>query len=199
MHLHSSRIFLFEVGLYDSPWLSATDPKRLDVLWACLESLRSYFEVFLAFQEDKFFSLPYSLWGQLAHSLLITSRLSLLGVQGLNGILIENELQFCVVMDKVKYKLQIANAFAEATWLAGNRDGLINGVLEKLERIRKWFQEYTASEGHVPDLTGSDRPDGDGSGSGGAGTGREEDRQGSAWIDDAFWEELMSDYPPLTN
>jgi hypothetical protein len=190
MHVHSARMFLYEVGLYDEPWQIAATQKRLDMLWACSEAIISFFDVFLALAEESFFSFPYAIWGQMQDALLITSRLSILNVQGWAHGLVNENLQLPAILSRITEKLEKANALAKADWLTGESDGLIGNVLEKIDRIRRWFEEYVASERAVPGpITnqGGERA-----------AGRDQgDVQAAAWIDDIFWEELIAECQPL--
>lgn len=190
MHLHSARMLLYEVGLYDEPWQIAATQKRLDVLWACSEAIISFFDVFLALPEESFFSFPYAIWGQMQNALLITSRLSILNVQGWAHGLVNENLQLLAILSRITEKLEKANTLAKAGWLAGNSDGLIGNVLDKIARIRRWFEDYVASERAVPGPImneGAERVVG----------GDQGNVQETAWIDDIFWEELMAECQPL--
>ena len=146
MHLHTARIFLYEVGLYEMPWADTAGGERLNALLACSSHLRAFFETFFKFPGEAFLVLPYSLWGQLAHALLITSRLCLLDYQGWSDEFIDEEMRICAVLDRCKYKLEDANHFARQGWLFNSGDLIIDKVQMKFGWMKRWYEEYTLSK-----------------------------------------------------
>lgn len=146
MHLHTARIFLYEVGLYESPWVDTASRERVNALLTCSVHLKAFFATFFKFPGEAFLVLPYSLWGQLAHALLITSRLCLLEHQAWSDEFMDEDVRICAVLDRCKYKLEDANHFARQGWLINSGDLIIDKIQMKFTWMKRWYEEYTLSK-----------------------------------------------------
>lgn len=179
MHLHTARIFLYEVSLYDSPWQGTSSRDRLDALLTCSQHLASFFDTFFLFPDEAFLVLPYSLWGQLSHALLVASRLCLLDFDGWGSQFVHNDVRLPDLLDKVILKLEQANTVAQRVWLGDKDDAILERVISKFKWVREWWQENGVP--HARNTSGE------------ASVAEETDQMGM-FVDGRFWEEIMADY-----
>jgi hypothetical protein len=81
MHYHSVEISLYEIGLYQSSSPQSTSNlgfQRLEILYMCLQSTKSFFEAFLVVPPTKYSEISFTAFAQLVHSLAVLHKLSLL-------------------------------------------------------------------------------------------------------------------------
>lgn len=187
MHLITARVFLYEVSLYDAPWEGTTTRKRLDGLWSCVDSLRSYFEVFCSCSVESYVFLPYALWGQLSHALLTLSRVCLVDIDGWDRSLIEEDMHFPVAISRIMERLQSCQRYAKANWLGDVDDLILGRVLRKFEWAKSWY------EGHVGEDTSGEKQ-----------TISNQDMVSdnfgdlnTMFMDSRFWEEIIAEYEAL--
>lgn len=72
---------------------------RVDMLHACLVACRSYFDIFLAFLPDSFFSIPMSTFGQMTLDLASFFKLALLEAPGWDLRHVRRELDVSLLPD----------------------------------------------------------------------------------------------------
>lgn len=179
MHLHTARIFLYEVSLYDTPWQGTTTRDRLDALFTCSKHLSSFFETFFLFPDEAFFVLPYSLWGQLSHALLTSSRLCLLVYQGWSIEFVDESVRLLPVLQQVLDKLERATATGQKAWLGDKSDLILEKVHAKLKWVVEWWQDST----NTTAMTTPARDD----------LAFVNSKEANIFTDGRFWEEMMAD------
>lgn len=184
MHLHTARIFLYEVSLYETPWQGAPARTRLDALRTCSNLIAAFFETFFLFPDEAFLILPYAIWAQLSHALLITSRLCLLDYKLWSTEFMDEEVRFCAVLDRVLAKVHRANNGAKRAWLGDKDDAILGRVISKLKWIKTWFENFT-----VPSFQ-----DGNGEQMYDLEAGADPEAMAGVFIDSRFWDEIMSEF-----
>lgn len=194
MQHHAANIFVYEIGLYSPLWKDSLDitlSHRTSIMWSCLQATESFFQSFLAVSPHHIMTLPYSIWAQLAHALLILSRLSLLQVKGWDNDLVKQEVSFCTILDQITEKLECIVPLSPA-----GHDSRFVRTCVKLRLIKRWFQEQNPVETEVS--TGSmQSPDKTSPGGHTYSDMLQADLTNNR-LDGDFWEELMNDFPPLT-
>ena len=78
-HLYSTELSVNEIVFSQVPTVTNfLDLKQLKCLYACVESIRSWFEVFLGIPPANYIGFPFSIFSQLVHCLTTLFRLSTL-------------------------------------------------------------------------------------------------------------------------
>ena len=189
MHLMTARVFLYEVSLYDAPWEGTTTRKRLDGLWSCVDSLKSYFDIFCSCCVESYVFLPYALWGQLSHALLTLSRVCLVDIEGWDRSLIEEAMHFSAVISRVMERLQSCQRFAKVNWLGETDDSVLGRVVTKFGWVRAWYEDHVgegeAYSGSKQTSICQDTASGDFG------------DLNTMFMENKFWEEIMAEYEAL--
>jgi hypothetical protein len=83
MHYHSVEIRLYEIGLSEPPH-NTNNPsfRRLDILYACLLSTKSFLEAYFMIPSTSYRNLSFVTWVLLSNTLAILCRLLLVDVEG---------------------------------------------------------------------------------------------------------------------
>lgn len=144
MHLHTARIFLYELSLYDSPWVDTTSGKRLEALMTCSMLLKEFFEALFKFPGEAFLLLPYSLWAQLSHAMLVGSRICVIKYPGWDNEFLDIGVQFDQLVEQTRARVEQANQYAKDEWLGGTEDMIMSKVILKLGWMKSWFDEYAS-------------------------------------------------------
>lgn len=197
MHLSTARIFLYEVSLYDAAW-DDSPHQRIDALWSCVESLRSFFSTFRSIRKDSYITMPYTVWGQLSHALLTCSRVTLVEFDGWDASQLDDDVGFLATLDVLTERFVAAQNHAKRLWLGKADDTILNRVITRFTWVRSWFEKYTAERHAMPRSTRcTETTD--------AVTPRNRDSvpavtddiQGVPLMDGRFWESILEDWQAM--
>jgi hypothetical protein len=88
---------------------------RLEMLFSCLESTRSFFDTFLSLQSTVYPIVPYTFWTQFGHALVILSMLSLYhsGKGDWDQDYVNSTIDFYETVDMLSKKFEQARLSAE--------------------------------------------------------------------------------------
>ncbi|XWX01571.1 hypothetical protein V2A60_009599 [Cordyceps javanica] len=140
--------------------------------------------------DESYVTIPYTLWGQLSHALLTSSRVYLLDIAGWDKALIDSDKKFLPTLDAVIERLAASQNYAKANWLGETDDSILARIISKFGWMRKWFEEHTGEESttetNAAAFANSDV----------AKSGMQE-IQNSIFMDSRFWEEIMTEYQTL--
>lgn len=75
--------------------------QRLDAMWRCVESVRSYFELYLAIPPQDFLLLPFNVFGQSVQASVTLLRLATLEVEGWDLAALREELSYSSVIGEI--------------------------------------------------------------------------------------------------
>ena len=104
MHYYHVEESLYEVGLSRNPVVSdcySHDFHRLEMLHACLQSTKMFFETFFNIPECRYTCFSIASWTQVTHSMLILQMLSTFEHPDWNLAYVRNTIDFMEVMDKM--------------------------------------------------------------------------------------------------
>ncbi|KAJ3474316.1 hypothetical protein NLG97_g9899 [Lecanicillium saksenae] len=187
MNIHTANIFLYEVSLYDAPWEGTILQQRLDGLWSCVEALHAFFRTFCAMPAASYIILPYSIWGQLSHALLLLSRVCIVEIDGWDKSLIGDDKKFLFTLDNVMARLYASHSFAKTNWLGQTEDAILQRVISKFGWMRKWFVEHTGEKTDSTAVAAGPMENGFLADCG-------QEFQENIFMDSRFWEEIMAEY-----
>ncbi|KAL5333384.1 hypothetical protein BJX70DRAFT_381181 [Aspergillus crustosus] len=103
-HIHSTTLAINELALTDTPILSITDPsdfQRLNSLHACLDAIKSWFNVFFSISPAAYTHLPFSIISQLMHCLGTLYRLSTLDDPAWDTANVRKSVDVLLILDQV--------------------------------------------------------------------------------------------------
>ncbi|GAD92710.1 hypothetical protein ANI_1_718024 [Paecilomyces variotii No. 5] len=115
MNYYALETFLYEVALnekMDTVRYGQFPMARMDILLSCLESAKTCFDTFSSFPPSSYFHLPYPLWSQLGHAIIVLSKLSLFNGEGWDHEYVRSQLDFCEVLNTFDRKLEEAREYS---------------------------------------------------------------------------------------
>ncbi|KAJ9297657.1 transcriptional regulator family: Fungal Specific TF [Paecilomyces variotii] len=92
---------------------------RLEILLSCLESTKACFDTFHSFSPSSYFHLPYPLWSQLGHAIIVLSKLSLFNGEGWDQEYVRSQMDFFEVLSTFGQKLEEAREYSRSISQAG--------------------------------------------------------------------------------
>ncbi|KAJ9260815.1 transcriptional regulator family: Fungal Specific TF [Paecilomyces variotii] len=118
MNYYALETFLYAVALNER--MSAVrygnfPMARLEILLSCLESTKACFDTFHSFSPSSYFYLPYPLWSQLGHAIIVLSKLSLFNGEGWDQEYVRSQMDFFEVLSTFDQKLEEAREYSRST------------------------------------------------------------------------------------
>lgn len=101
---------------------------RLQMLSACLESIKQCLDAFYSIPDARLFDTPYTTLTFLGHVLVVLSKLSLLQTKDWDPAYAQSVLNFAESMDKLTQKVKDAKALAESAMKRDNKNSLLQTV-----------------------------------------------------------------------
>lgn len=148
--------------------------------------MHDFFQTFYAMADASYITIPYSLWGQLSHALLTSSRICLIEIDGWDKALIDEDKKFLPILRAVMERLDVSQKIAKANWLGEADDAILERVSSKFGWMRKWFEEHTGeksvrtTEAAMPqNVTVPENS---------------QEIQESIFMDSRFWEDIMTEF-----
>ena len=112
-HLYCTELSVNEIAFSQVPILTNfSDLKQLKRLYACVESIRSWFEVFLAIPPADYIGFPFSIFSQLVHCLTTLYRLSTLNDPNWDKGSVRETTDLLPVLDQVINNMEQVAAVA---------------------------------------------------------------------------------------
>lgn len=105
IHYYNIEIYLYEVALSDNHNFIdyGTFPfTRLDMLFACLNSTRAFFDSWNSVPLSAYSASPYTIWTQVGHALVALSKLTLFVGRGWDQNYVRSIIDFAKTIDKFK-------------------------------------------------------------------------------------------------
>jgi hypothetical protein len=104
MHYHIAETTLYEIGLSkELPQISANGPQfqRLEVLYACLQACKSFFDTFFSIPVSNYFLFSMPTWSNLSYCMIILQALSDFNHPDWNLESVRETLDFRDVLDRI--------------------------------------------------------------------------------------------------
>jgi len=113
VHLYSTELTINEIALSKAPIISnSSDFQRLESLYACLNSIKSWLDVLFAIPASAIVGFPFSVCSQLIHCLIGLYRLSTLDDPAWNKDIVRNTANLTLILDQVTDKIRQAAGLA---------------------------------------------------------------------------------------
>ncbi|KAF1809130.1 hypothetical protein P152DRAFT_495064 [Eremomyces bilateralis CBS 781.70] len=115
LHYRIVRLFMYEIGFnpelseqhisitYFPPVLS-----RPGILSACLDATRDLLQTILEIPHSDYFLMTYASWAQVAHAIIVLTKLCLSKIDGWDNIEAEKQINFLFLIDELIDRLQTA-------------------------------------------------------------------------------------------
>jgi hypothetical protein len=103
-------VFLYEIALSDTIGIErygAYPFARLNMLYACLKSIRLLFDQVHAISSSEWYDIPYTTWALVGHAIVVLSRLSLCRAEGWNKEYNRSIVDFSAVVDALVQKFEV--------------------------------------------------------------------------------------------
>jgi hypothetical protein len=144
-HIAIAEILLSEIALSElhcgPPHMRPAD--RLELLWSCVRSLRSYFSGREMHEESLVFPRFLCLHSSdLAYTLLIAVKLVTLRLPGWDLERVDRELDFCRIMDDLVFHLGSVVSMRETGWLTAQVKHKYHDPFRRLQGLVKGLQAH---------------------------------------------------------
>jgi hypothetical protein len=135
-HLYSTELTINEIALSKAPIISNdSDFQRLESLYACLNPIKSWFDVFFTISPAAYIGFPFSMFSQLAHCLTALYRLSTLDDPAWDKDIVQNTANLLLISD------QVANNMGRVTGLAGlDNDSTEGDVFTRAAKMAEYIR-----------------------------------------------------------
>jgi len=148
-------IYLYGVAVHDtnnSASYGDFSMTRLKMLFACLDSTKSFFDTWYAIPISAYLDSSYFPWTLLGHASVVLSKLCLYDEQGWDPGYASDTIDFCTTVDKVIARMEEAKAAAKQAALH-NLDApssfavphVFNDIGPKMQQWKE-LQNYRASQ-----------------------------------------------------
>jgi hypothetical protein len=182
MHYHSVEIHLFEIGL-SKPHHTGTNEsfQRLELLYACLLSAKSYIEVFFLVPTASYYSLSLVTWIQLSHTLTILCRLLLVNSEGWDVAHARELLDFAAVLKRLFEKFLEAKKIIEDIRVVDLEKNVFYQYAQMMQWVKSNYESIVSSKS-----LGSQQS---------VDFSADETMMGEFLnLDDAFWQDFVGDW-----
>lgn len=151
IHYHVAEVSLYEAGLCQSTLATNAIPnfKRVELLCACLQAIKSYFEIFFSIPVVNYIALSMPSWSHLTYSLTILQMLSSFNHPDWNLVYVRETIDFITVLDRLIEQLDTVNT------LAGYEEiDMFSPVAKRMNRVKVCVEGKMA--GHSEGAVGSE-------------------------------------------
>lgn len=182
MHYHSVEIHLYEIGL-SGPHHTGNNQsfQRLELLYACLLSAKSYIQAFCQVPTTSYSSLSFVTWIQLSHTLTILCRLLLVNSEGWDVAHAREVVDFPTILQRLIEKFSEAKKITEATQVV---DPEMN-TFYQYAQMMQWVKSNYESRLYLKPLGSQQSAD----------LWADEAMMGDFLnLDDAFWQDFVGDW-----
>lgn len=100
--------------------------QRLDALWRCVESVRAYFELYLALPPQDFLILPFQVFGQSVQASVTLLRLATLEHDGWDLAALREELNYSTIVGEITRKFELVETLP------------VEGIAIRNDAFTKW-------------------------------------------------------------
>ena len=145
MHYHIIEISLYEIALNDnivSLRYGMYPFARLNMLYACLNSIRRCFDAAYELPLSKWFDLPYTIWALLGHTILALSKMTFLNADGWEQDYVRSIVDFPVMIDTLARKLDEAKATADNSSPETGHSPFARDVLQLHSTLSSNLQQF---------------------------------------------------------
>ena len=144
-HLYSTELTVNEIALSQVPIITNdSNFEQLNRLYACVESIKSWFEVFFSIPPTDYIGFPFSIFSQLVHCLVTLYRLSTLRDPAWDKNGVREAADLLLILD------QVINNMEQGATLAGldNNDSTEGDVFSRTaKKFRSIRPEWEAKLG----------------------------------------------------
>ena len=195
MQYFSAEIYLYEIALQDSRWSTPTHEyafRRLDVLYSCLLSTKSFFDTLFTIPGSQFLILPFFDVAPMLHALSVLLKLSLAEIDSWDTAEVRRIVDFSAVLQKVTERFDEVRSTDPQTAHSLQDTSPFSRYVRVLLRVKEWFDaKIVGKSGQAgqpgPDLSSNTEQ---------AAAGQTEELMTFGLfdgLDGAFWPEYMGD------
>ena len=131
-HLYSTELTINEISLSQMPIISDNSSfQQVECLYACVESVKSWFEVFFTIPPNAYIGFPFSIFSQLVRCLVTLYKLSTLDDPAWNKNGVRKTADLLLIFD------QVINNMEQVSALAGldNSDSVEGDVFSRTAKM----------------------------------------------------------------
>jgi len=155
MNYYAAEICLYEVGFKFPPTTgivrrSLETLGLIDILYACFQATRSWFEAYFALPAAEYCTLSFVNFGQLFHAIGALHKLSVVEITEWDTAVVRNTLDLSSVITQLIVRLQEAEDLY--TGQSKVQDSPWTYCVEKLRHCKTWWDMTVAQEKNASDV-----------------------------------------------
>ncbi|MCJ1431004.1 hypothetical protein MMC27_000354 [Xylographa pallens] len=142
LHYHVVEIHLYEIGLSETHNSSySTHPLgRLEIIYACLTALKSFFEAYVAIPNHAYYNLPLFEWIQFAYAIIVLSKLTFLQEDFWDATFSQQTLDLFDILDQAAARFEEAEKTVTVDTLPIEENGLFSRWARKIRWVKAWYE-----------------------------------------------------------
>lgn len=151
-NLQVVEISLYEVGLYSTFFLERDKMQRIDILHACLTSVKKFFDTHFNVESSFEASISYSKWMQSGYALLMGFKLCLCSAEGWDLQYVREVLNFPLHLNELIRKLKIEVSRAQTInshQSDAKKPEIFARYLRQLRHVRDWYDSTLPETLHI--------------------------------------------------
>jgi hypothetical protein len=148
---------LFEIGLSKAPLPNIAHPSdfhRLEILYACLESVGNFFENFLAIPSASYWNFSVVQFSHLGYAIAMLQRLSIFEDPTWNLHYVAEKVNFLDIVDKIRIRMEQAVIYGETNPSSVSEITsacVFARAAAKMKKLKAMFEAWMPSTQSAPD------------------------------------------------
>jgi len=138
---------LHKVGLcepYETP--GQVDFPKLELLYSCLLAAKDYFSSYFLIPADNYFTLPATVWIQLADTLVVLSRLLLIHTDGWDLSYARKLVNLSTILSSLEQNFENASNAARRTGMVTGDDDMFHAHVMRMRWAKTAYESKLVSE-----------------------------------------------------
>ncbi|MCJ1281331.1 hypothetical protein MMC26_000650 [Xylographa opegraphella] len=142
LHYHIVEIHLYEIGLSEThnAAYGAHVLSRLEIIYACLTALKSFFEVYNAIPTHNYYSLPLFEWTQFAYAVIVLSKLTFLQEDFWDTPFTQQTLDLLEILNQAAVRFEQAEKTVTVDGMPIEENGLFSRWARKIRWVKAWYE-----------------------------------------------------------
>ena len=200
MHYYNARGYLYEIALYEPiqfTWYGQQSFRRMEGLFACLNTIKSFYDVLDTIPIDEYYYLPLVNWTQVTHCLVNLSKLCFLDNEDWSATHAREVIDFSTLLDHTATKFEEARKIKS---LPAEPDDYESDMFSRFARrmriIKAKYDKRVSQECQTSEDAANHQPQGPIPLSQPGDTTNATMQMFANLNDNDFWHELMCDWMP---
>ena len=142
LHYHIVEIHLYKIGLRETNNSSYSTHAlgRLEIIYACLNALKSFFEAYNAIPIHTYYSLPLSDFTHFTYAIIVLSKLTFLQEDFWDVSFAQQTVDLLQILDQAATQFEQAERTFTVDGLPIEENGLFSRWARKIRWVKAWYE-----------------------------------------------------------